>query len=157
MYNCVNYGNIKSTDNYACGLSAFGDGSKYYNCYNVGNVGRYGLAMANSSASAINCYSAGVLRMPPSSGGSGVLLYNGSTLTNCYYLNGIAGDTGITPEAGAIEFYKKGTDVLTSQNVVNSLNQYIDDHLNDADTTTNTSDWLRWQVGSDGLPELIFD
>ena len=46
---------------------------------------------------------------------------------------------------------------MTSAKVVQAFNDYIDAHLNDADSATNTSTWLRWRVGSNGLPELIFE
>ena len=46
---------------------------------------------------------------------------------------------------------------MTSEKVVKAFNDYIDAHLSDEDTATNTSTWLRWRVGENGLPELIFE
>lgn len=159
MYNCANYGNINSTNNSACGLCAFADASKYFNCYNVGDFKHWGLASGNSSGSATNCYSAGVSKLNSTTSRTGILLVNGAILTNCYYLDGIKGTTNITPETGATVFYKTSDDseAMTSAKVVQALNDYIDAHLEDEDTATNTSTWLRWQVGAKGLPELIFE
>ena len=161
MWNCANYGNITSIEGGTGGLMANGDSTKLYNCYNTGNLTRtpWGLGGDNFTPSAVNCYSAGILSTTSTASRVGVLLKNGATLTNCYYLNGIQGTTNITPEAGAIKFYKTSTDeeAMTSEKVVKALNDYIDAHLNDEDTATNTSDWLRWRVGENGLPELIFE
>jgi hypothetical protein len=125
-----------------------------------------GIGADNATPSAINCYSAGVLKTISTASRIGVLLKNGSTLTNCYYLDGIQGTTKITPETGATAFYKtlegveinEGEDTpMTSADVVDELNAYIDAHKNDENTETNTSTWLKWRVGSNGLPELIFE
>ncbi len=84
---------------------------------------------------------------------------NNSTRTNCFYLDGVEGTTGISPRPGETVFYKTSADeeAMTSEKVVKAFNDYIDAHLNDEDTATNTSDWLRWRVGENGLPELIFN
>ena len=81
-----------------------------------------------------------------------------STFSNCYYLEGIGGIKG-TMESNTISFVKTSTDeeTMTSEKVVKAFNDYIDAHLNDEDTATNTSDWLRWRVGENELPELIFE
>ena len=121
-----------------------------------------GIIEANySGGKVINCVSEGSLKKINGSDNrvSGVIAKNASELNNSYYLNGIEENTGITPEAGAIKFYKNSDDeeAMTSEKVVKALNDYIDEHLNDEDTATNTSTWLRWRVGENGLPELIFE
>lgn len=114
-----------------------------------------------SGGKLINCVSEGSLKKIKGSDyrASGVIAKNASELNNTYYLNGIDENTGITPEEGAIKFYKTSDDeeAMTSEKVVKALNDYIDAHLNDEDTATNTSDWLRWRVGDNELPELIFE
>ncbi len=164
MWNCANYGDVTSTNNVAGGLMANGDETKLYNCYNTGKItgtstSVFGLGGDNFTPSAINCYSAGTLNTTSTASRTGVLLKSGASLTNCYYLDGIKGTTNITPEVGATIFYNTSDDpeVMTSAKVVQALNDYIDAHLNDEDTATNTSTWLRWQVGTNDLPELIFE
>ena len=92
-------------------------------------------------------------------GGTGLIMKNGSEFHNSYYLEGINSEISLAPETGAISFVKtsENTEDMTSQKVVDSLNQYIEEHKEDEDTTTNTSDWLKWRVGEKGLPELIFE
>ena len=38
MWNCANYGDIKSANGCAAGLVANGDANIYYNCYNTGTI-----------------------------------------------------------------------------------------------------------------------
>ena len=108
-----------------------------------------------------NCCSMGSLKANEISqyGTIDYLMKRGSEFLNSYYLKGIYNEDLSAPEEGVISFVKTSanSEDMTSQKVVNALNQYIDDHKNDEDAETNTSEWLRWRVGANGLPELIFD
>ena len=114
-----------------------------------------------NGASAINCYSAGVLNTTSTSSRTGVLLINGASLTNCYYLDGIQGTTRIIPETGATVFYKTSEDeeAMTTAKVVAALNNYIElkGLIAEGDAEVNTTGWCKWVVGEDNLPALDFN
>lgn len=137
MYNCCNKGEICG------GIITGGSGA------GVGGITQGGY----DTPSQFNCCSAGNISFGAGTtqkGYSGVFGRPDVVLTNCYYLEGVQGNTGIRIGTGAIPFLK-----TESAQVVEALNNYIDEYLEDE--TINISSWLRWRVGSDGLPELIFD
>ena len=77
---------------------------------------------------------------------------NSAARLNNYYLNGIEGTTGITPEAEAIMFYKTSNDAnaMTTAKVVAALNSYIESNQDNIDTTH----WCKWVIGDNNLPAL---
>lgn len=168
--NCVNTGTIKSINGGAAGIRS--NFVNTYNCCNLGKaiagdllagykgVGGISSGAGSDGGAVVNCCSSGQLRkLSGTSLTQSGFVAKRSTCTNCYYLDGIDENIGLTPEAGTTVFYKTSDDpeVMTSAKVVQALNDYIDAHLNDEDATTNTSTWLRWRVGTNGLPELIFE
>lgn len=86
------------------------------------------------------------------------LIAKRSTLTNCYYLDGIDENVGLTPETGATVFYKtsENEEDMTTEKVVEKLNEYIrlKGVLEEGDTEVDTAGWCRWKVGENNLPEL---
>ena len=82
-------------------------------------------------------------------------------ITNCYYLDGIAGSTGLTAKTGENIFYKTSDDpdALTTAKVVAALNNYIElkGVIAEGDTEVDTTGWCKWVVGEDNLPALDFD
>ena len=111
--------------------------------------------------SAFNCYSAGLFDITSTSRRTGLLLKNGATLSNCYYLDGIVGTTGLTAQTGETIFYKTSDNEedLTTAKVVAALNNYIElkGVIEEGDTEVDTTGWCQWKVGKDNLPELDFD
>ena len=82
--------------------------------------------------------------------------------TNCYYLEGIQGTTGIEPKTGETLFYRtleglkieEGAETpKTTTDVVDALNYYIAH----PDSEVNTKGWCKWIVGDNGLPALDFN
>ncbi len=109
-----------------------------------------------------NCCSMGELTVKRviDYGASGLIMKTGSEFNNAYYLEGINSKITLAPETGAVSFVKTSgnTEDMTSQKVVDALNQYIEEHKEDeGENVVNTSDWLKWRVGENGLPELIFE
>ena len=119
----------------------------------------HGISVSGSGyiATLINCYSAGTLRYTKGSGHNmcGILAGPACTFNNCYYLDGVAGTTGLTAPASVRAFYKTSNDpqALMTASVVDELNSYIESNEDDVDTTG----WCRWIVGEDNLPALDFD
>ena len=111
----------------------------------------------NNSGTSINCCSLGELKYInwAGPGKSGIVATNGCTHKNCYYLDGVAGTTGLTAPASVRVFYKTSSDpeALMTASVVDELNSYIESNEDDVDTTG----WCRWIVGEDNLPALDFD
>lgn len=120
-------------------------------------------ALNSGSLNGINCCSLGILNSLTGTnfGGSGVIARKGSTLKNCYYLNGVQGTTRIIPEPGATVFYKisENEEDMTTAKVVEKLNEYIrlKGVLAEGDTEVDTTGWCRWKVGENNLPELELD
>ena len=92
---------------------------------------------------------------------SGLLSGASNTFNNCYYLDGIAGTTGLVPYANETAFVKTSTDpqAMTTAKVVAALNNYIElkGVLQEGDTQVDTTGWCKWVVGDDNLPILDFD
>ena len=82
-------------------------------------------------------------------------------ITNCFYLDGIAGTRGITAKTGENIFYKTSTDpnAKTTATVVDALNNYIalKGVLQEGDTEVDTTGWCKWVVSEDNLPILDFN
>lgn len=168
IVNCYNLGNIgdENTGN-AAGI---GSAPKIANCYSKGEItanpskikqygGPAGICVSPQVRNIYNCCSNGDLHLIGNTGTydrSGAVSRN-STLTNCYYLSRIEKDTKIIPEASATPFLIEATEQVptTSDMVVSALNKYIDDNKTNEDENLNTSEWLKWRKGADGLPELI--
>lgn len=102
----------------------------------------------------INCCSAGNLFKLSGTGGS-IGYTTIRTAKNCYYLDGIAGTTGITAKTGETVFYQTSDDpeAMTTAKVVTALNSYIESNEDDIDTTG----WCKWVIGDNNLPALDFD
>ena len=101
-----------------------------------------------------NCCSAGNLEKKSGTNynASGLIGGSGQTYRNSYYLDGIAGTTGITARTGDKIFYKTSNDpeAMTTAKVVDALNGYIINPQNGE----NTTGWCKWKIGKDNLPEL---
>lgn len=117
----------------------------------------HGFCTGASNSSAINCCSSGLLKIIDGNtlSTSSVILNSGNTITNSYYLDGIVGTTGITPETKAILFYKTSDDpeVMTSEKVRDELNSYIMSNPEGVSTVG----WCQWIVSEDNLPILDFN
>lgn len=150
--NCYNRGKITSNGwSYAGGI--LGDpyaGGNIYNSYNTGNLEVLDSGSTYRQASGIgpmetrgtikNCYNTGTF-----TGGVGQNYVIGTKTTgndeNCYYLEELQ---NVKIDTSATAFTKE-----TSSQVVASLNQYIEEHLQDE--TINTSTWKKWKIGDDRL------
>lgn len=151
IYNCYNTGTIIGGNTYAGGIA--GRGSVIKNCYNTGSVtAKYAAGIVGSITTALNCCSMGTINT------NAVVCRNG-TATNSFFKNGITSSSTITPVESATPFLIEATEQVptTSDMVVSALNKYIDDNKTNADENLNTSEWLKWRKGADGLPELIFE
>ena len=112
----------------------------------------------NYVVNAVNCYSSGLLNITNGSekSGSAILVAgNSSTRTNCYYLDGVAGTTGIAPRTGETIFYKTSEDenAMTTAKVVQTFNDYIESNPEGVSTVG----WCKWVIGENNLPALDFN
>lgn len=103
-----------------------------------------GIGYEGTEGTIVNCYNLGILT------GDGQKNYMIGTGTsgkdvNCYYLDGLETYTNCAVDTNTVAFTKE-----TSQEVVDSLNAYIDAHI--GDETLDTSNWKKWKVGEDGYP-----
>ena len=114
-----------------------------------------------SGGSVINCFSGGSLsKLSGTRLDESGMIAKKSTLTNCYYLDGIDENVGITPETGATVFYKTSDDpeAMTTAKVVAALNNYIElkGVLQEGDAEVDTTGWCKWVINNDNLPVLDF-
>ncbi len=119
----------------------------------------------NSTSTLANCCSLGLLNYISGSGTSqcGLISGNTSTFSNCFYLNGIKGNTKLKPYSTEKVFYKtlEGLELpeneedypITTAQVVVALNDYIA-HPDDG---IDTKGWCKWVESEDHLPILDFD
>ena len=84
-----------------------------------------------------------------------MLLKSGIALNNCFYLDSVATECGITQETGSTAFIKVSNNVedMTTLKVVEALNNYIA-HPDDGIDTTG---WCKRIVGENNLPALDFN
>lgn len=119
----------------------------------------------NYVINAINCYSGGMLKITKgTSRDQSALTVAGSnsTRTNCYYLDGIQGTTGITVRTGETVFYKtlEGLELpeneenypATTQTLIDTFNEYIESNPEGVSTVG----WCKWIEGENNLPALDF-
>lgn len=176
--NCYNTGDI-TTDGYAGGINGDAGFKLIYNCYNTGTIfgGKQPAGGIAGRGSVIkNCYNTGIVTANNDAAGIGhitkvlnccsmgtistnAVVCRSGTATNCYFKNGITSSSTIRPAGSATPFLIEATEQVptTSDMVVSALNKYIDDNITNEDPDLNTSGWLRWRKGADGLPELIFE
>lgn len=118
---------------------------------------------ANSNCSAINGFSGGNLIVSKGTlySFNGVIYRNGASLRNCYYLDGIQNNLGVSPETGAIKFVKTSDDpdAKTSEKVKDALNNFIElkGVIEEGDTEVDTTGWCKWKIGDNNLPVLDFN
>ncbi|WP_256758639.1 S-layer homology domain-containing protein [Cohnella sp. WQ 127256] len=106
IQNSVNYGTISSA--YAGGITAYAKfSSGIINCYNAGTIiapdtstGRVGgiVGQVMNNTPIDNCYNIGMVSGTKNTPG-GITGFNGTSISNCYWLNpesGVAGGTGTT-------------------------------------------------------------
>ncbi len=154
VVNCYNAADIQSRNENGGGLTAYNDVSSnltIVNSYNSGNVatpvswrsvsGIVGWVYNTGKRNIINTLSMGNL----SSGMKVNTFYSvkgGATveLENAYYLDTIVTDN-TTINENSIEFSKN------SQEVLNTLNQYVKEHKNDYEV-----ELYSWKFDSEGLP-----
>ena len=91
----------------------------------------------------------------------GIIAGSACTFKSCYYLDGVAGTTGLLPRANEILFYQTSNNPedMTTLRVVAALNNYIElkGVLQQGDTEIDTKGWCKWIVGSNNLPALDFN
>ena len=176
LTNCYNTGRIIGTSSSAAGVK-YSNTSKALNCFNSGYItagaigklggghrGVGGISGGNyNGGTYINCCSMGMLEKLKGTdlGTSGLIAGSTTNNTNCYYLDGIQGTTGLNPKTGETVFYKTSTDenVMTTAKVVSALNNYIElkGVIAEGDTEVDTTGWCKWVVGETNLPELDFN
>ena len=170
LMNSYNTGRIVGISSSAAGVK-YSNTSSALNCFNSGSVtagavgslgggtrGVGGISSSNySNGTYINCCSMGILEKLSGTDlrSSGLIAGSTTNNTNCFYLDGIQGTTGITPKTGETVFYKTSEDesAMTTAKVVDAMNGYIENPNEGVDTTG----WCQWKVGKDNLPELDFN
>lgn len=117
------------------------------------------MAALRTGGAVINCCSLGILNIIGSKGlrdrTAVITIMSSSTIKNCYYINGVPGNTGInvsSQEPNAILFYETSNNPTTNT-VVAALNSYIESNEDEVDTTG----WCKWVVGEKNLPALDFN
>lgn len=141
--NCFNYGNIGngrfSGGILGCDWSL--DGSLIYNCFNAGNgtIGILG-GKLNSPTQILNCFNYGTC--------SKFAIGNPDTATNCFYLTGIAPESGIN---SAIAYDKQ---YMKSETFVNELNNFIETGANTLGI--DTTGYAKWIYQENNFPTLDF-
>ena len=156
--NCYNNGEISGTT-YSGGIigeTMAGTGN-IYNCYNTGNIysdtnsgGIAGFIYYNTTAHIYNCCNIGTITGKQNIGG--IIGRSGAGLASYTQYMPVIKNTYSMPSTlkgiGNFSTSEVITDETNIENIINSLNEYI----NNSEEEIDKSNWKKWTLGENGYP-----